>query len=889
MTQCFDGVNGMFARAFLASVLGIAILSAADGLASPATVMGDLGEGMANQAWCGPSCSVVDTHHGRHGIDFLYYDTTDGEEKLHVAEVKSGGSQPNQSLKLSDDELELLRKQGIKPEQLPGGHYKVPQGTHAYNLVQMNRKVADFNKLNSSFETLKSGGNVSKNDAKRLAQHLESLKLPLTPYEEKLLRQAKDKGDMAMLKEVIKRKEAELNAAQQQASKLLKKAQADVVAKKYANELVRVTSKDGRFSIVSDTLDKQTGSPTGKQEVKDIHWKNYRESGPFRRLVKEQATQLCKGDRQCTERAYKRAMTQLEQNGNMHQAMQEMEGIAKSPASNQTSGSTTSNKQTTSSSKPKTAQSTSSSTDTSGKPQSTGNAAKLRKQPILTRVKTLISTRAGAAAGRLSSRVAPFLTAAASINPAVLSAVAVTGAVMAADAYIDGKFEAQTEELKKHFGEELKLVNENIGFIQQDIKVLGEQVDYKFALTLETLDRHNQAITGQLEDLDQQMMAGFTDLSATLLVVDQKQNYGIALQEAQFDDALHAGVKHYDVYLDTDDPNYLETAEREFTTAQSRYENLLNKQVDLAEKKANYRTQHALSSYYRTIAYSEKATTSPPFAEQAIKSFVSFMNQIKELDHLETVMPIVNYTYASILDLDGDNLASQRMLQAYGNIIDHYLALNQHNQAQAYSSMLTLIMDNDEARQLDDFVRYVTGTSESPSFDPWAMDERWIQYVEARESPKAGTIYGLLACSESQDAGVGLPDDCTLSTNALVEAAGKYDNETVHRYLIKSLLSANRVAEADQLLNKHYLSDANFRIRTQINIAYFKRNERGQTEVYCRLTNHVMNDTTFPDDLRQDVKRHRDRWGSSCSKSASSLQKGLRFSIGGVPRRPSIC
>jgi hypothetical protein len=40
----------MVARVFLASVLGIAILSAAEGLASPATVMGDLSEGMANQA-----------------------------------------------------------------------------------------------------------------------------------------------------------------------------------------------------------------------------------------------------------------------------------------------------------------------------------------------------------------------------------------------------------------------------------------------------------------------------------------------------------------------------------------------------------------------------------------------------------------------------------------------------------------------------------------------------------------------------------------------------------------------------------------------------------------------------------------------------------------------
>lgn len=851
-------------RGALVAVFSFVLCCAGGTNASPAIVMGELGESMANQAWCGSACQVVDTHHGRHGIDFLFYENNGGQEQLHVAEVKSGGSQPNQLLKLSDEEVESLRKQGIQPEKLPSGHYKVPQGTYAYNLVQMQRKIVDFNKLNGTYETLKSGGNISKQEAKRLAQHFENMKLPLDPYEEKLLRRAKDKGDIASLNELIKKRQADLTAAQQQAGKLLQKAQADVKAKRYVNQLMRVTSKDGRFSIVSDTLDQVTGQPTGEQSIKDVNWKNYRESGPFRRLVKEQANGLCKGNRQCVEQAYKAAMTQLEQNGNMNQAMQAMEQTAKSPAPKPTTSSPSSRQPTT----------PSPTSTPSPKPASTlnpgkaANAAKLRKVPLLTRVKTLMTPRAGSALARLSTRLAPVLTTATAMGPAAIGAVAVAGTVMAVDAYVDEKLEAQTEKLKEHFGAEFQLVNENIGFVKQDLATLGEQVDYKFALTLETLDRHTQAITGQLDDLDQQMAAGFSSLSETLLVADQKQNYGIALQEAQFDDALQAGLKHYDVYLGTDDAGYLETAEREFTTAQARYENLLNKGVELADLLTNYRTQHALASYYRVVAYGELAITKTRFTEQAVKTFTAFLDQIHDPVHLESVLPIVNYAYASIADLDSEEHASYRLTQAYGDLIDHYLDRDQHNQARAYSGMLTMILDNDDTQRLDAFVRYVTGMVDMPDFDPWEMDERWIKYVAARESPKSGTVYALLACSEHQEAGEPLPDDCSLSSAALVAAADKYDNEIVHRYLVKNLLATNRVPEAENLIRKYYISDTDFRIRSQINIANFKRNERGENVVYCEITDQILTDTTYPDDLRRDVAKHRERWGSACSKKA---------------------
>jgi hypothetical protein len=95
----------------------------------------------------------------------------------------------------------------------------------------------------------------------------------------------------------------------------------DIANKRYTNQLIRVRSQDGRFKIEAANLDasgKVTGTP---REIRDVNWRYLRESGPFRRLVKEEVSRMCEGQRACTERAYKAAKLELETTGNMNQAM----------------------------------------------------------------------------------------------------------------------------------------------------------------------------------------------------------------------------------------------------------------------------------------------------------------------------------------------------------------------------------------------------------------------------------------------------------------------------------------------------------------------------------------------------------------------------------------
>lgn len=80
-------------RAVLLSLFVTTLTATAEITASPATSIGDLGENMARTALDSPTRSIVEVKHGRHGLDFLYYEQVDGRDVLHVSEVKAGGSQ----------------------------------------------------------------------------------------------------------------------------------------------------------------------------------------------------------------------------------------------------------------------------------------------------------------------------------------------------------------------------------------------------------------------------------------------------------------------------------------------------------------------------------------------------------------------------------------------------------------------------------------------------------------------------------------------------------------------------------------------------------------------------------------------------------------------------
>lgn len=257
-------------------LIAITLAGAAELHASPTTVMGELGESMAREALAGPQRTIVNVQHGRHGMDFLYYETVDDQERLHVSEVKAGGSQQSQKLQLSPEEQALLQKHGIQPEPLTGNRYPLTQGSHGYNLVQADRALKQQAKMNQRVATLQAGGILGKGDAAALARHLKTLNLPLSPVEEHLLDSAA-RGNADALRQLNQRHHARIAAAQQQATTQLNRVADDIAHRRYTNQLIRVDAQGGRFAILATTLD-EAGQPrldtTGKpltREISNVH------------------------------------------------------------------------------------------------------------------------------------------------------------------------------------------------------------------------------------------------------------------------------------------------------------------------------------------------------------------------------------------------------------------------------------------------------------------------------------------------------------------------------------------------------------------------------------------------------------------------------------------
>lgn len=872
-------------RTLIPWVMAITLTGAGELHASPTTVMGELGESMAREALASPQRTVVDVQHGRHGMDFLYYETVDDQERLHVSEVKAGGSQQSQQLQLSPEEQALLQKHGIKPEPLAGNRYILTQGSHGYNLVQADRALKQLAKMNQLVATLQAGGILGKGDAAALARHLKSLNLSLSPVEEHLLASAA-RGNADALRQLYPRHQARIAAAQQHATEQLTRIAGDIADRRYTNQLIRIDAQGGRFAILATALD-EAGQPrldaAGKpltREISNVHWQYYRDSAPFRRLVKDYANQVCAQQRPCLERAYPAAMRSLEAGSNLHQAMQQLTQAAQSPpARPPVTGTPT----------PVTAhalagrQPPPTPASPNPPPVSRPVAAELRQKPLLGQIHRLVEAKAGAGAGRVMTHAAGTLallsgtalaSAAVASAPVILPLAAAVVSGLLFDSYLDDKIDTHLEGLQTRLGQEFAAVHQNLAqqtqtltAIQQDLTILGQQVNYGLALTLEALDRHSQHLTTRIDDLGAQMDHGFASLAQTLLVVDLKLDYGLALQEAQFEAALQAGIKHYDVYLGTGERSSLEAAERQFTEAQARYETLLAKLGAEPERLHAYRLQHALSSYYRTVVYAERAADQPKFAEQAVQTFIAFTEQVREPAHLEAVLPILNYAYISIADVDAAGRAGDQLTQAYATLIQHHLAHNRHNTARAAAAMLTMVRNDDQSRRLESVVRYISGQDADPAQEMWTLEGDWLIYLEQRERPRPDTVFALLACAESLEQGRVAPGYCNLSTDALVAAAKAYENETIHRYVAATLLRNNRIAEAKQILDAYYIADPDFRIKSQIAIAYFLKHEPGQQDRYCRMTRYVMDDTAFPDGLRRDVRQHREKWGIFCPKS----------------------
>jgi hypothetical protein len=328
-------------------------------------------------------------------------------------------------------------------------------------------------------------------------------------------------------------------------------------------------------------------------------------------------------------------------------------------------------------------------------------------------------------------------------------------------------------------------------------------------------------------------------------------------------DEFHAGLKFYDLYLETGEVSQLRRAEQSFIMAQARYEEVMLRVKD-QEQAQSYVMLFALSSYYRAITYAEMARTQPEYAAAAINTFtglVEAVRQSQEPQMMKKALPVINYTFASIEDLDTEGIAAEALLETYVDLIGDELAANQHISAQGHAMMLTLAMpENDTATNISELVNYVIGETSLPTEDLWEVETPLHMYVDYRENPAPGTAFSLLRCAEDMEEGLALSSSCQLPTAELLQAAEKYQNEAVRKFAIRSLLRRGNVRDAQQILNRCYISDEVFRYKSMLVIDYFLN----QT-AFCEKARYIADNGTFTDELRDFAKEKLRVQGKRCS------------------------
>ncbi len=735
----------------------------------------------------------------------------DEQGQLHLAEVETGRPAADPPLHLNATEQALLRQQGIPLEPASNGRYTLAAGSHGYHLIQLHRATQHQQQMGGYLTTLTQGGALGRREIQALAGYLKQRQLPLTSAEQPLLDQALQ-GDGAALYRLQQQRGSELTQAHRQYQTDLLQVAADVAAHRYTPQRLQAEAYAGSLRFKATPLS-ESGKPTAPAT----------EVNPFNAATLDTLT------------AFRPLLADRLQNPLPH-LMERAHAAA---------------------------------------------AAQLRQQPILQRLSQAVLSRTGSITAALQF-AAPALALVPVVGEIALATVGLTTFV---DSYLNSPLApslqtpsptdpnfAGTSPTLTQWGQHQ---NAYLHAIQSDLAQLGEQNQYQFNLMLETIDRHSQQLDQRLDAVSQRLDSGFTDLSQALLMVNLKQDRGLALQEAQFEDALQAGIKHYDGYLKTQAHDQLLAADQELTRAQARYENLLHaaKSPTTTANSDPLRTErlrYALASYYRTLVYAERAAQEPNFAELAVETFLQFTDRLNQPAILPTVLPIINQTYSALIDRDTEDRAGQRLTQLYTTLIRHALAQNRHKAAQTHLNLLLQIRHDPETAGLAALVRYLTGEESLLAAEGWPFASGWQSELKQREQPRSGTLSALLACAESAELAVVPAVECPQSVEQLTAAAAQFDNSVIHRYLIRTLIERNRLSEAEQMLQTYYIPDPDFRIKQQLNLALLQRDRPEQGQRYCRLSSYVLGDTTFSESLRRAVTQQRQQWGQFCAERKGS-------------------
>ena len=853
--------------------------------ASPATATGEVGEGVARVVLGGESAVVVPTARGRHGLDFVYYDKVDGKTQLFVSEVKTGQAMQRQNLALSANEQSLLKQHGITPERLPNGGYRIPQGAHAYNLVQADRLVQRNATFSAYMKTLNQGSPVSHQQTRAFARHVESLGLNLNEIEKRQLKIISRTGNLQDMQAFMAKHGAEIRRGHQADTTLINRAFKDISkgSGKYTSQLVRLDVKDGRYALRATALD-ASGKPLldganrpRTRELTNVNWKNYRESGPIRAIIKDQASTLCKGKgQQCFQTAYRSAIRELESGKEVHTAMRTVDAAAKvsqtvAPSSPRKTASLGSPAKTPTKSVRPAAMQARKVPNVTRSAVVMKRARFLRKSTLLRRMGKLMGAGLAPTAAAKGTAIAKTILGSGkvlAVAGVALPVVAAIGGAILFDMYLDDKIKSHTDRLQEYMGQEFSALQTNI---QNDLQFLGADIEYRFALTMEALERNAQGLTQLAEmmgDFETRMENAFADMNSIMFDMSTRLDYSIVLTEAMLNDEFHAGLKFYDLYLETGEESQLRRAEQSFTMAQARYEEVMVRVKDQAQAQS-YVMLFALASYYRTIAYAEMAQSEPLYAAAAINTFAGVLEAVSRFQDpqmIKKALPVINYTFASVEDLDTEGIAANALLETYIDLIGEELAANRYISARGYATMLAMAMpENETATSIAELVNYVIGETSLPAEDLWEVETPLHMYVDYRENPAPGTVFALLRCAEDMEEGLSLSQSCQLPTADLLKAAQKYQNEAVRKFAIRSLLRRGNVKDAQQILNRCYISDEVFRYKSMLVIDYFLNQI-----ALCEKARYIADNATFTDELRYFAREKLRVQGKRCPNGGSA-------------------
>jgi transcription termination factor Rho len=93
-----------------------------------------------------------------------------------------------------------------------------------------------------------------------------------------------------------------------------------------------------------------------------------------------------------------------------------------------------------------------------------------------------------------------------------------------------------------------------------------------------------------------------------------------------------------------------------------------------------------------------------------------------------------------------------------------------------------------------------------------------------------------------------------------MKAAADYQNETIWKFVVWSLIRQNNLKEAQHILSRYYISDETFRYKSMLVIDFFLN-----PDGFCEKANFIVANPTFTEELKNFSRDKIQMIGTRCT------------------------